>query len=222
MTSHVRPFLATSDFRQKLENAYQQHALHTFVRGQVIPLKEKHVWVLRRGIVLLTTLYPTGDEALLGIAGPSMPFGLPLSNVHPYQATAFSQVDAFCLTMAEVESSPSLLQEISRSLSHRLRQAEMMVALLGHRRVEERLKSFLVLLAQEVGQPCPTGIRLGLRLTHQHLANALGTTRVTVTRLLNQLRDDGWLSFDQGRHIVIKDDSLGLSAASAGANRKLG
>lgn len=177
--------------------------VQSFRRGQVIPLRPSQIWVVQEGVVLLNTLYPSGDESLLGLAGPAMPFGLPLSTVDPYQAIAFCEVEAVSYSMVEVEQSPLLMQEISKQLCRRLQQAETMVALLGQRRVEERLKQFLLLLAHEAGQPVESGTRLDLRLTHQHLANALGTTRVTVTRILNQLRDGGWLSLDQGRHIVI-------------------
>jgi len=58
-------------------------------------------------------------------------------------------------------------------------------------------------LQQEIGTPTTVGTRLGVRLTHQHLANAIGTTRVTVTRLLGQLREEGWLNIDRDHHIVI-------------------
>lgn len=177
--------------------------VQSFRRGQAIPLRSSQVWIVQEGIVLLNTLYPSGDEALLGLAGPAMPFGEPLSTVEPYQAIAFCGVKAVSYSMVEVEQSLLLTQEIAKQLCRRLQQAETMVALLGQRRVEERLKQFLLLLAREAGQPVADGIRLDLRLTHQHLANALGTTRVTVTRILNQLRDSGWLSLDQGRHIVI-------------------
>jgi CRP-like cAMP-binding protein len=40
-------------------------------------------------------------------------------------------------------------------------------------------------------------------LTHQQLANAIGTTRVTMTRLINQLRDEGWLEIDRNRYIIL-------------------
>jgi CRP-like cAMP-binding protein len=190
--------------RQRLEMSYDQSThIQTFTKGEAIPLRDNHIWIIQRGVVLLTTLYATGDESLLGLAGPSLPFGLPLSYVYPYQANAFSAVEAFSVSMAEVENSPRLLQALQHGLSHRLRQAEMMIALLGHRRVEDRLRGFLILLSHETGQITPMGNRIGLRLTHQHLANALGTTRVTVTRLINQLRDENWLSFDATRHIVL-------------------
>ena len=43
-----------------------------------------------------------------------------------------------------------------------------------------------------------------MRLTHQDLANLLGTTRVTVTRFIGQLRDQGWLEVEYSRHVVVK------------------
>jgi CRP-like cAMP-binding protein len=45
-----------------------------------------------------------------------------------------------------------------------MRQSEALIALLGLRRVEERVRGFLELLAQEYGQPCEQGLRLNLRL----------------------------------------------------------
>jgi CRP-like cAMP-binding protein len=47
-------------------------------------------------------------------------------------------------------------------------------------------------------------VRLQVRLTHQDLANAIGTTRVTITRLLNRFRQQGWVAVDKNRHLVIK------------------
>ncbi|MEB3337347.1 MAG: Crp/Fnr family transcriptional regulator, partial [Leptolyngbyaceae bacterium] len=106
-------------------------------------------------------------------------------------------------TVSEVEQSPQLIQGIYRHLNRRLRQTEAFLALNGHRRVRDRLCQLLILLAKEIGQPVPQGDRLSIRLTHQHLANAIGTTRVTVTRLLGQLKDEGWLQTDASHHLIV-------------------
>ncbi|GAB4378171.1 MAG: Crp/Fnr family transcriptional regulator [Elainellaceae cyanobacterium] len=161
------------------------------------------VLVVCRGVVQLGTLYDNGDEALLGLACPSMPFGLPLSFIRPYQAVALTDVDILRLRLAEVEQSPMLAQGIFRHLARRLQQTEAVLATVGYRRVEERLRHLLLLLKQEVGQPTAEGTRLSVRLTHQQLANAIGTTRVTVTRLLSQLQEAGWLAIDSHRHIIL-------------------
>ena len=197
------PSLVSSDLRQLLEQLYEERTLHPYSSGQAIDLNPQDVWIVCRGIVQLGTLYDTGDEALLGLACSSMPFGLPLTSIRPYQAMALTHVDLMRFTIAEVEQSPALTQGIFRHLNRRLRQTEAMLAMVGYRRVEERLKHLLLLLHQEVGQVTESGVRLSIRLTHQQLANAIGTTRVTVTRLISQLREEGWLAVDRHRHIVL-------------------
>ncbi|MBF2025249.1 MAG: Crp/Fnr family transcriptional regulator [Oscillatoriales cyanobacterium C42_A2020_001] len=191
------------DLRNFLEEVYHERHLQAFRAGQTIPLNSQDIWIVCRGVVQLSTLYPNGDEALLGLACSSMPFGLPLSLIYPYQAIALSDVDLMCLTLAEVQQSPALSQEIFQHLTRRLRQAEAMLAMAGCRRVEERLRQLLLLLQMEIGQPTVEGTRLNVRLTHQHLASAIGTTRVTVTRLLGKLKEEGWLRLDKERHIVL-------------------
>jgi CRP-like cAMP-binding protein len=191
------------DLRQLLEELYQGRGLYPYYSGQEISMSPNEIWVVCRGVVQLGTLYDTGDEALLGLAGPSMPFGLPLTLIRPYQAIALSDVDLMRLTQAEIDQSPMLAKGLFRQLTRRLRQAEAILAMVGYRRVEDRLRHLLVLLKQEVGYPIPGGTRLGVRLTHQQLANAIGTTRVTVTRLLSQLREEEWLTIDRHRHIIL-------------------
>ncbi|GAB4342141.1 MAG: Crp/Fnr family transcriptional regulator [Leptolyngbyaceae cyanobacterium] len=193
-----------SDPRQLLEELYQGRTLQGFRAGQAIPMNPNDLWIVCRGVVQLNTLYPNGDEALLGLACPSMPFGLPISLIYPYQAIALSDVDLMSLTLAELQQHPNLMQEVFQHLARRLRQAEAMLAMAGCRRVEDRLRQFLLLLQMEVGQPSPEGTRLTVRLTHQHLASAIGTTRVTVTRLLGKLREEGWLKLDGDRHIILQ------------------
>jgi len=205
--------LAPQDLRQLLEEYYQERTLVPYPAGQTIPLQSDEIWIVGRGVVVLSTLYQSGDEAVLGLAGPAMPFGLPLTAIVPYQATALTDVDVMRLTMAEIEQSPSLRQGIDRQLARRLRQTEALLALGGYRRVEERLRQLLLLLAQEMGQPTADGLRLTVRLTHQHLANAIGTTRVTVTRLIGQLRRENWLTIDANRHLIVRYPArLGFTA----------
>lgn len=203
--SEVTPQL---DLRQILEELYKGRSLRSYTSGQPIQMSPQEIWIVCRGVVQLGTLYATGDEALLGLACPSMPFGLPLTSIRPYQASALTPVDLMRLTVAEIEESPMLAQSIFRQMGRRLRQTEAILAMVGYRRVEERLRHLLLLLQQEVGQPIDEGTRLSVRLTHQQLANAIGTTRVTVTRLINQLREEGWLSIDRQRHIVLLTSAI--------------
>lgn len=195
----------SEELRQHLEHLYRDFPIHSFSRGQEIPLAEQKIWIVMRGVVTLNTLHPSGDESLLGLAIPSMPFGLPLTRVLPYSAIAIAPSELLQLSLVELERSPTIQQALVKQMGRRLQQSESIAALLGLRRVEERLKQFLLLLSDDLGEPVAGGgLRISVRLTHHHLASALGTTRVTVTRILNQLRGAGWLDIDQGRRIVIK------------------
>jgi CRP-like cAMP-binding protein len=65
------------------------------------------------------------------------------------------------------------------------------------------VKGFLELLAMDYGVACVQGLRLSPKLTHQEIASAVATTRVTVTRIIGQLKDMGWLSLDSQRSIIL-------------------
>ena len=206
-----QPMLSTPislvPIQELLEARYQGRGLKSFRRGQFIPLYEQDIWLVYRGVVQLSTLYPSGDEAILGLISPLMPFGEPLSFLQPYSAMALSDVDLMRLNWQEVLQSPEMMQCMFGQMKRRLQQSESLLAIAGYRRVEDRLVEFLALLKREISSPITLNgksvNRITIRLTHQHFANAIGTTRVTITRLLGQLRDRGILDFDDTRHIIL-------------------
>ena len=189
--------------RVVLEDTYQKRDLVHLGAGSAVPLLRNHLWLVVRGMVKLTCITEHGDDLVLGLAGANEPFGEPLTNVDLYEATTLCDTDLLCLSMDEVESTPHLAMALVRAMASRMRQSEALISLLGLRRVEERVRGFLELLAEEYGQPCDQGLRLNLRFTHQGIASALSTTRVTVTRVLGMLRDEGWLQLDDQRQLVV-------------------
>jgi CRP-like cAMP-binding protein len=98
-----------------------------------------------------------------------------------------------------------LSQSFLPKITQRLRQTEALLAISGKRQVKERLHYFLQFLKQEIGQPMSQGIRLSVRLTHQDLADACCTTRVTITRLVGKLQQQGKIAFDSKHHMILKD-----------------
>jgi CRP-like cAMP-binding protein len=210
--------LPQHDFVEVLEQLYRERALIPYAAGRAIPLKVDELLIVCRGVVQLFTIQHDGSETLLGLAGPSMPIGIPLTVVDPYWATALTDVDVLSLAMAEVEASPLLMAGLCRHLMLRLQQAEAWLALSGKRLVTDRLRQLLLLIAQEFGQVEPAGIRIPVRLTHHQLATAIGTTRVTVTRLLKDFKAEGWLKTHQ-RYLILQVDHLGSAFWSTGYTR---
>lgn len=182
--------------------------LHFFAKGEEIPLVSQGVWQVCRGIVQLSTLCHNGEEVWLGWAESSTFFGQWFSLLKIYQATALTDVQLTWFSLTEINASPRLAHIILPQVVRRMRQTEALLAIAGQRRVEDRLQYLLLLMKREIGEPVEEGTRLSVRLTHQNLANAIGTTRVTVTRLLTKLRSEGAIILDGDRHIIIKHESF--------------
>lgn len=206
--------------------ANEERHLHFYGKGENVPLVTQGVLQVCQGWVLLSTCCPNGEEVLLGWAGPSTFFGLwlfqslfpPLkeinSSLQPNLYVSYHSLSDVYLkwySLSEIETSPRLAQAMLPHLGKRIRQTETLLAINGQRRVEGRLHQLLLLLKEEMGQPVAEGTRLSARLTHQHIANAIGTTRVTITRLLSKLHDQGLITIDANRHIILKDDALLVS-----------
>lgn len=99
-----------------------------------------------------------------------------------------------------------LSQILLPQINQRLQQTETFLAISGRRHVRERLEQLLLFLKQEIGEPVSQGTRLKVRLTHQDLANACCTTRVTITRLLSQLQKQGKISLDSKFQIILLNE----------------
>ncbi len=203
--------LPQPDQRYLLEKIYQsdrrhpseQRRLFSYSSGEVVQMNPGKLWVVDRGVVQLNVLHPNGDEVIVGLVGPAMPFGEGLTCLSSYSAKTLTASELLCYDLAEIEASPELSQQLLRPLIRRLSQTEAILTISSHRRVEDRLRHLLLLLKQEVGQPTSEGIRLSVKLTHQQLASAIGTSRVTITRLLGKLRSERWVNLDRDRHLVI-------------------
>jgi CRP-like cAMP-binding protein len=87
-----------------------------------------------------------GEEVLVGLAGPSMPFGTDLTSLPTYQATALSEVELVCFSVTDIAASPYLAQSILPQINQRLRQTEALLAISGQRRVKARFLQLLQLL----------------------------------------------------------------------------
>lgn len=195
-------------WHQGLEAVYQECQTYEFKKGYRIPLYPNAIWIVCRGIVKLSTFSSEGDEMNLGMVLPDMPFGLPLTQIEPYDAIGLTHVVLLRIHEQEIEQSPLLAQRMRLQLHRRLQQVATWMALAHHHPVSSRLQKLLLWMAREVGEQTPEGLRISVRLTHQQLADLIGITRVTSTRILSLLQIKGWLSFDQTRHIVVHESAV--------------
>lgn len=184
---------------------FQDRPIRYYSQGELIPLHPQSLWYIKQGLVKLTSLTEQSKEILVGLVGTGMPFGAYLTALSIYQAIALSDVQLVSVSLTELTSSPHLAQLLLARTGQRLRQTETLVTILGEQRTENRLYRMLQLLKAEVGEPVPQGTRLNVRLTHEDLASACCSTRVTITRLLSKLQRQGKITFDDARRIILME-----------------
>ncbi|MDB9322789.1 PAS domain-containing protein [Nodularia spumigena CS-591/04] len=183
----------------------EERPVHKHTKGETIPLNPLVVWYVRQGLVKLNTFCETGEEILIGLATQDMVFGSNMTSLPIYQATALCDVELSSIYVAEIAVNPMLSHILLPKINQRLQQTESFLVIAGKRRVEERLYHLLQLLKQQIGEPVREGIRLSVRLTHEDIASACCTTRVTITRLMGKLQQQGLISFDSKKYILLKE-----------------
>ena len=177
----------------------------------------ERVYLIRRGAVRLSRVYESGEEITVALLRENSLFGvLSLLTGHRsdrfYHSVAFTRVEMVTAPASSVrqaiEANTSVGLLLLQGLSSRILQTETMIETLTHRDMSSRLVSFLLVLCRDFGMPGPQGITIDLRLSHQAIAEAIGSTRVTITRLLGDLRNSGLVEIDRKKITVLDPIAL--------------
>lgn len=102
-----------------------------------------------------------------------------------------------------VERRPGLRPQVIERLCDEMTAAQEQVVLLARKSAEERVASFLLALARRGGEEPYAGCRLFLPMTRLDVADYLGLTIETVSRIMTRLATRGIIA-NEGRHIVIR------------------
>lgn len=141
------------------------------------------------------------EEAFLGFVDAGQPFEIVAQS--PFNLQAYAHVDrteVVWMYWHDLDNWPHFRKEVYESFRYQHQRKLLWLSALGQRRTIERLMNFLTLLIEEYGEPCDNGYCLPYLLTHAQIGSAIGSTRVTVTRLMGKLRRQGLIS--------IQDDNL--------------
>jgi len=146
-------------------------------RDSISPTTDS-LWRIERGVVRTWSWNQKGQPITLGYWGLGDIVGQPLSSLNPYRIQ--------CVTNVEVSMVlPTLLYQDLNALVGQFQQNELLLSILHLHPIKERLWQFLVWLSHKFGRDVDQGRLIDLLLTHQEMAEALATTRVSVTRLLH-------------------------------------
>jgi CRP-like cAMP-binding protein len=176
-------------------------AQRLFTRRELIPCDNDVLWRIERGAVRTLTWTEDGVFITLGYWGAGDLIGYSLSKVQPYQIE--------CLTSVEVSIIPHQLwyRDIEAFLSH-IKHSEELLSIVHLKPMSLRLGKFLLWLSEKFGRDVEQGKLIDLNITHQEISEVLNTTRVTVTRLLQQFEEQGALLRYKRRIIILSPNKL--------------
>jgi len=170
--------------------------------------------LIKEGQVKITMISPEGKEIILSMLGPGDFFGeMALLDDEPRSATVVAMEPLELVTIWRADflqiltENFSITKKLLATLSRRLRTASNRIESLATMDVYGRLARFFLDLAREHGKPLDNGYVAVTRPTHQSIANMIGTSRETVSRLIHDLMKQNLL-LSEGKTIYLRKTAL--------------
>ncbi len=166
--------------------------------------------IVKEGTVKCVKSTPDGKECTLKVLMPGDLFCCDAAafdgTAHPGTAQPMGEVSILRMRKKTyfdmLRRSPEAALEVIKYLGNRLHEAQEKAKVLALDRADQRLAALLVDLAARNGQADPHGIRLGIRLTRQDMANMVGTTTETVIRIMGRFKRQQLVSGTANRLLI--------------------
>jgi CRP/FNR family cyclic AMP-dependent transcriptional regulator len=169
-----------------------------------------YMYVIREGRVKVTKASEDGREKIMNFLEAGAFFGdMALLGDETRSASVKTLEESTLLALSRrdfidlLRQSPDLALSVIEELANRLRETNEQARSLSFQGVEERTRNLFERIAREEEGG---GNRLMTpSLTHQQIADMVGTSRETVTRAIKVLKSSGWLSQDGKRYVIPSD-----------------
>lgn len=214
-----RPFLT---WQRIIDWSQEHYRVRTFAKDEKIPTRPGLLYLVQRGAIRLVgsaqlstnataaSKIPriSPDEAFLGFVGAGQPFEIVAQS--PFTLQSYAHVDqtsVLWMYWHDLDNWPHFRREVLDAFRYQHQRKLLWLSTLGQRRTIDRLLGFLTLLIEEYGEPTDEGYCLPFPLTHAQIGSAIGSTRVTVTRLMGKLRQRGMIRTQDDNLLCIPTDS---------------
>jgi CRP-like cAMP-binding protein len=199
----------------KVKTMASKHTYNYYKRDQFIYFPEENaqdIFMIVNGRVKIGRYLDNGKEVISAILSTGEIFGeLVLAGEEKRSdfAQAMDENTTICpLSITELKALMKDNKELSFSLLKlvglRLMKVERKLELLVFRDARTRIIEFLKDAASWKGKKVGFETMIPTRLTHKDIAALTGTSRQTVTTILNELKDKNLINFDR-KKILIRD-----------------
>lgn len=174
--------------------------------------KAERLYELDEGVVMLFKLLPDGRRQVVEILNAGSVFGLSAGDVYDCSAESLTPVKVSALDRNSLETSPSLQQHVTRCLLTQMETLHDHAVLLGRKSAMERVSTFLMRMVpnrggfgcsgpEEEGKEDSRAITL--HMTRQEIADYLGLTIETVSRVISEMKRRGLICIERQDQIRI-------------------
>ena len=201
---------------KEIEELERLITISSVKRGKVFYRPEETgevLFILKSGHVQLYRISPEGKKLVIASLGAGTLFGeMPLlgQQLHNTFAEAAEDCVIFVMSRKDLErlflNKPQVALRVLDITGRRLRDVESRLQTMAFKGIPARLASLLLLLAEEHDSLEVVG------LTHQDLAETVGTYRETATQVLNDLKSQGLIEIGRKRILIL--DAEGLLAVA--------
>jgi CRP/FNR family transcriptional regulator, cyclic AMP receptor protein len=186
-----------------------QHAVLEVPRGEYIYFEaynHNKVYFVKEGTIKIGYIDDDGNEKVKEIIRKGELFGqfsLERDNLHGEFAQAYKDNVSICaFTIDDFErllkNRPDLALKYSKQVGAKLRNIENRLINLLNKDVKTRLIHFLwQLVEQNLVENTAEGFCMPNYLTHEDIASLIGSSRQTVTTMINELETEGILSYNR-------------------------
>jgi CRP/FNR family cyclic AMP-dependent transcriptional regulator len=186
-----------------------QHAVIEVPRGEYIYFEaynHNKVYFVKEGTIKIGYIDDDGNEKVKEIIRKGELFGqfsLERDNLHGEFAQAYKDNVSICaFTIDDFErllkNRPDLALKYSKQVGAKLRNIENRLVNLLNKDVKTRLIHFLwQLVEQNLVENTAEGFCMPNYLTHEDIASLIGSSRQTVTTMINELETEGFLSYNR-------------------------
>jgi CRP/FNR family transcriptional regulator, cyclic AMP receptor protein len=169
------------------------------------------VFFANGGRIKISRVTRDGKELTLAYRGPGELFGeLCLVDGGPRQEMAEAMENALITEVPReefeklLESHPLMGARLVKILCERRKELETKIEDLVYRDVNAKLAELLLQLGEDYGVDDARGTLLAIKVTHQEMANLIGSTRETVSLTLSQFKRKKLIT-TEGRKIILAD-----------------
>lgn len=165
----------------------------------------EHAHVILKGVLRMVTASPKGSDRLTEFLGPGDIVGAACIEgyeVYPESAVAATEVQLMPLDVPYGMRFENTRSAIATALVHQLNRNRKFADDLGLP-MNARIYRIISRLTLRLGTPLHNGwYRLGFQLRHDDIAMLAGCARITVTRVLGDLKERGVLDGARGRYNI--------------------